>query len=294
MLAISWTLALSLVLPLHALAQTTAADSGFQFRVNGPLVVGRGVSEGVAVVIKGDVRVEGRVGALVVINGNAKLIGGRVSDLTVVRGRAELSDGAIVENEVHLLDAELAIADSARVVGTVERGAGRRLARDLIGLAAVIGLGILVALVVGGIVAAAIAPHLLRSTGRLITSEPGSTALAALTLWVVFPFAAVLLAATIIGAPAGVGFFVFVLPVTWFVGLIVAGAWIGDELLGRLRGRIEATRPFLATAVGMVALLILGRLPVLGMLVFVATAMGAGAVALACWRSMTASRSAPA
>lgn len=284
-------LALSLWAVPQALAQPAASDSGFHLRVNGDLAVAREAREGVAVVIRGNARVDGRVGSLIVIDGNATVSGGHVRELTVVRGRVQLMNGAVVENDVHLLEAEISVSDSAKVVGTIERGAGRRLARDLVGLAALVGLGVLAALVAGGVISAAVAPHLLRTTGRLLQTDLKSVALASAVVWLALPFIAVMLIPTVIGAPAGLGVFVFVLPIAWYLGLIVAGTWVGDQVLGRMRGSVEATRPFLAAALGMFLLLVLGRVSVVGLLVFVITVLGSGAAVLAAWRSMTDSSS---
>jgi hypothetical protein len=279
------SLSLALLFAFGPLAQPAPQDSAFQFRLFGDAVVGAGAREGTVIVVKGNARIEGRVRAVVVVDGNA-IVTGTVEDLTVVHGQAQLNTAAVVTHEVHLIDADIAIADGARVTGTIERGAGRRIARDVAGFAALIGVGVLLALVLGGVIAAEVAPRGVRRAGDLVRTDTGKLAVAALGAWVVMPFAAVLLIATLIGLPMGLGYFLFVLPLLWFLGLIVAGTWVGDRVLGSLRGRVETTRPWLAAAIGIAGLLLLGRVPVVGMLVFLAITLGSGAVVLLGWRAV--------
>ncbi|MBL8960761.1 MAG: hypothetical protein JNJ98_12980 [Gemmatimonadetes bacterium] len=271
-------------------AQPARPDSGFQFRLFGDAVVARDAREGAVVVLQGNATIEGMVRAVVVLNGNAIIAGGRVEDLTVVHGTAQLGPGAVVSHEVHLIDADITIAEGAKVTGTIERGAGRRMARDLMGLAALVGLGVLLAVVLGGIVAAEAAPHGVRAAGDLLRTDLGRVAIAALVAWIVMPMIAVMLVPTLVGLPMGLGYFVFVLPTLWFVGLLVAGTWVGDQVLGRIRGRVEATRPWLAAMIGIATLLLLGRLPFVGAAIFILVALGGGTVALTTWRNVRGPR----
>lgn len=268
------------------IAQPAPRDSGFQLRVFGDIVVGREAREGAVVVIKGNAHIEGTVRAVVVLDGTATITGGTVEDLTVMHGHAQLNAGALVTGHAHLIDADITMAEGARVTGTIERGAGRRMARDVAGLAALVGFGILLALVLGGVIAAEVAPHGIRRLGDMVRTETGRVGIGALFVWLLLPLAAGMLVPTVIGLPLGLGYFLFILPVFWYLGLIVAGTWVGDQLLGRMRHRVEATRPWQAAIVGITALLLLGRLPVIGFVAFVMVAMGGGALALLVWRTM--------
>lgn len=271
-------------------AQPARPDSGFQFRIFGDVVVPRDAHEGAVVVLQGNATVEGRVRAVVVLNGNVTIAGGSVEDLTVVHGTAQVGPGAVVSHEVHLIDAEITLAEGAQVTGTIERGAGRRMARDLMGLAALVGLGVLLALVLGGVLAAEAAPHGVRAAGDLLRTDLARVALGALLVWIVMPMIAVMLVPTLIGLPMGIGYFVFVLPSLWFLGLLVTGTWVGDQMLGRIRGRVETTRPWLAAMLGVGTLLLLGRLPFVGAAVFILVALGGGTIALTTWRNVRGPR----
>jgi hypothetical protein len=59
---------------------------------------------------------------------------------------------------------------------------------------------------------------------------------------------------------------------------------MADLLLGRMRGSIEATRPYLAAVIGVGALLLVSRLPLLGVLLPIAALAGSGAIVVAAWR----------
>jgi hypothetical protein len=272
-------------------AQPIHADSSLHLRVGGDVIVPTDTREGVVIVVRGNARIEGSARVVIVVDGTAEIIGGHVQDLSVLRGRAELSAGAMVDGDVHLLDSEITISDDSRVSGEIERGMRSRLARDLVGLAALLSLGTLLAMMLGGVITAAVAPAQLRSTGAMLVAEPWRVVGAAALLWIAMPLVAAAAIPTIVGLPLGLGYFLFVLPVLGFVGLIVAGLWIGDALLRRLRNDRSLPRPTIAAAVGIFVVLLLGRFPLLGLLAMIAVMLGSGAVALALTRA--ARRSAP-
>lgn len=270
----------------------TAADSGVHLRVAGDLTVGPEAREALVVVIGGSVRVQGAVRAVVVLRGNAVIDGGRVQDLTVVRGRAELMNAGVVTGDVHLLDAELMLGEGSRVDGTVERGMVGRLARDVVRIGALLGLGVLLALIVGGVIVAVVAPQSLAATAALLRTDTGATAAGGALLFLAAPIAAALLIPTVIGLPIGLGYFLFVMPTLAFIGLIVAGSWVGDWVLHRVGGAAVRPRPVLGVAIGMAALILFGRIPVVGMLTGIMVALGAGALGVMTLRAVRAHRAA--
>ncbi len=267
-------------------AQTAPRDSSAYLRLGGDVSVPAGTREGAVLVVHGNAIIAGEVRGVVVLEGEARITGGRVQELTVVRGRAILSDSARVEGDVHLVDAEIAMDSGSVVVGEIERGLGRRAASHLFGAMALIGLGIFLAFVLAGVFAAALLPDPLQATGRLIASETGAVALAAALLWLAGPLVAVLLIPTLIGLPIGVGYLVFVMPMLGAVGLIVAGAWVGARTLALMGATAGVTRPTVATAVGVTLLLLVGRIPVLGLVAGILMLLGAGAAALRTVRAL--------
>ena len=101
---------------------------------------------------------------------------------------------------------------------------------------------------------------------------------------------AVLLLPSIIGLPIGLGYFVFVLPMLGFLGLIVAGTWLGDQLLRSMRGDRTATGIVAAAALGILIILVLGRIPVIGFLASLLVMLASGAVVLRAVRVMKRNR----
>ncbi len=270
------------------IAQEAVRDSSAHIRFGGDVTVPAGAREGAVIVVRGDATIAGEVRGVVVLEGDALIAGGRVGELTVVRGRAVLTDSARVDGDVHLLDGEISVEPGSSVAGRVERGVGRRVARHLVGAAALIGLGFLIALVLGGVLATAVFADSVRATGALIRSETGTVLLATGVLWIALPIAAGLLIPTLIGLPMGLGYFLFVLPLLGFLGLIVAGTWLGDLLLRRMTTGGAPPRPTLAAALGITLLLLVGRIPLVGIIATALVLLGTGAIALRTLRAMRA------
>lgn len=264
------------------------ADSGLQVRVGGDIAVGAGAKEAFVLVVRGSADVSGTVSALVVVDGDARIKGGTVGDLTVVRGRAILSDGAQVTRDAHLFDAELTTDSASRVLGAIERGVRARFARDFFRVAALIGLGILIAVVLAGVFGAVLAPTQVRAAGRRMTADTVPVLVSAFVVWLVLPVAAGMLIPTIVGLPIGLGYFVFVLPALAFLGVIVSGTWLGDAIIRRLRAASATTTPHAAAAaaLGITTLILVGRIPFIGLIAAAAVFLGTGAVTLAVWRAV--------
>jgi hypothetical protein len=189
------------------------------------------------------------------------------------------------------LDADVSVDPGASVLGTIERGYSWEMLRGFWFLAAVFAIGLTIAMLVSGVVAAAVAPEPLRRAGAALTDEIGKSALAALIVWVALPIVAVALFATVIGIPTALGFFVFVMPTIGFLGYLVTGTRLGDWIVGRVRGRVEAYHPYLAAILGVGILLVAARVPVLGALVTpLAGILGGGAIGLVAWRAIRTPR----
>jgi hypothetical protein len=269
-------------------ARSAPRDSSAHLRFGGDVTVPAGTREGAVVVVRGDATIAGEVRGVVVLEGDAFITGGRVQELTVVNGRAILTDSARVEGDVHLLDAELTVEPGSVVAGTIERGVGRQVAGHFLRAMTLIGLGIFLAFVLGGVFAASVFPESLRATGALLRGETGAVTVATAILWLGFPLVAGLLIPTLVGLPIGLGYFLFVMPLLGFLGLVVSGLWVGDLLMQKVRATTTAPRPTVATAVGVALLLVLARIPVLGLAATVLTLLGSGAAALRTWRAMRA------
>jgi hypothetical protein len=95
----------------------------------------------------------------------------------------------------------------------------------------------------------------------------------------------VVLTATVIGAPLAFGIAFGLWPMAAFIGYLVAGITIGDWIVGRLSPGVTRERPYLAAVVGLVALEVIGIVPLVSA---VATLFGYGAVLLIAWRTLQA------
>lgn len=271
---------LASLLSVSVAAQAAPPDSSLRLRVGGDVEVDAGDREGAVVVIRGNARVVGVVGALIVTSGVATIDGGRVAELIVIRGHAQLKSGAVVTGDVHLLASSIELDSGSRVEGRIERGVARRYARKAFTVIALIGLGLLAALVVAGVLTALVAPTELVATGDLIRGDTARVVGASALLWLAFPVVALLLVPTLVGLPFGLGYLLFVMPVLGFVGLIVAGTWVGGTLLRQMGDAGRQSTPVVAAAVGITILLVAGRLPLLGIVVTLFVMLGAGAVFL--------------
>ena len=264
----------------------TAAPVEILMRFNRDVEVAAGDTTSLLVVGRGNARIAGTAGAVLLLDGTAELLPtARVGHLTVVRGQAVLRQGSAVQGDVQLLDSGLRREPGATVTGEVARGYWARIEAGLRTFSLVIGIGIWIAVLLGGLIATAVDPAGVRRAGLTLTGEPGMSLLAAAVLWICAPFAALSAMTTIVGIPIGVGLFVFILPTLAFLGYLVCGIRLGGVTLRRMRPADPRERPYLAAALGLTLLPVLGMVPFLGGLVTaLAATIGSGAVVLAAWR----------
>ena len=116
------------------------------------------------------------------------------------------------------------------------------------------------------------------------TSRPGRSLLVGFVLLVTVPVAAVLLLLTVVGIPLGflaLGLYA----ATLYLGQVFTGRWIGEGLLRRAL-RAPTVSPYVATAVGVLLLVVLFGLPWVGWIVRLgAVLVGFGAIWLAAYRA---------
>jgi len=281
--ASSVALAIGLVLlslPLPTLAAGPARDDSFVFQVNADLSIPAGTHRDTVIAIRGDAAVAGDVGTLIVIDGSATLTGAHVDTLIVTGGTADI-DAASVVQTVRTLDSAYRPATGATVASfeTIQPGV---LAAALAPLAAALWLGFALAYFAAGMIVAAIGGRQLRQAGVALTREPLTVAIAALALLVGVPVLMVALMVSVIGIPSSLALLVVVVPLIWFVGSVAVAVRIGDWTLLQLRGRVEASHPLVAAAIGLVAIGLLSIIPFVGFLIGIA---GAGAAFLVAWRA---------
>jgi len=273
------------VMPGQAVAANGDGDD-FLMRVAGDVVVGAEETVGTVLVIDGNVVVEGTVtGSVVVIDGNAQISGTVEQEVVVISGSVNLLAGSRVD-DVSLIRSDFTRADGATVTGDISEENDFGLAGGFIALFSILfWLAMTVAVIVSGLVFAAVGGRQLLTAARTMTGDAANTILGIVFLWIALPIAAGLAIATVIGLPLGLGIFLFLLPALWFLGLIVAGTRLGLAIVSR-SGRETGDHPYLAAFVGLLILQLLILVPILGaIVVLLAGAWGAGALAYIAFRA---------
>lgn len=286
-----WLIALVVALSLAAVpvaasaATNDDASSDFLMRIDGDVVIGEGESVGSLVVIDGNVTIDGTVRDTVfVINGDVTVNGTVEDHLTVISGSATLSSTAQV-GDVTLIRSDYTRAEGSVVTGEVNKRDSFTFAEGLIAVFSFLfWIAMTVAVIVAGLVFAAIGGRQLTSSARSMTGDAVNTIIGVVLVWVALPIIAGIAIATIVGLPLGLGIFIFLLPALWFLGLIVAGTRLGMAI-AKASGREAGDHPYLASFIGLLILQLLILVPVLGaVVVFFAGVWGAGALAVTALR----------
>ena len=276
--ALAVALALLLPIPGPALAASPPDDGSVVIQARSDLTVPPGTRLDAVVLFEADATILGEVETVVVLDGTATLSGARVDTLVVAGGAVDIGPGSTVA-EVRTIDSTYHAAPGA-AVGSQASIDPAMLAAGFVPIAIAVWLGVALAYILTGLVVAAIAGGQLRRAGAAITSRPGSVALGALGVLFGLPLLIVILAVTIVGIPTALAVAIVALPLVWFVGSLAIAVRIGDWLLLKTRGRVEAHHPLVAAFLGMVVVGVLSVIPLFG---FVLASVGAGAIALVAW-----------
>lgn len=274
-----------LVALLPAVVSAQEANDGGRFdtliRVNGPVHVPAGETSQGVIVISDDAVIEGAVDFLVVIDGDATISGTVEHQVFIVNGTVTIKDGARVGEEVLLYNANAVKDTGATVTGGVHKEwGGFTITR---GLWFGFWVSMTIAVIAAGMIFAAFGGRQLQGAAAAVTGHTGQTLLTALVLWIGVPALAVILIATVIGIPLGLGILFFLLPALWFIGYLVAGAALGAALLRAGRSD-QAERPYLPVLVGLVIFQIVALIPFIGgMVAFFAGLVGGGALLYRMW-----------
>ena len=242
----------------------------------------------------GEITLTGTVG------GNVKAAGGRIiidgtvgGDVDATTGHLEVGPNARIGGRLRYAGEDAVIDPAAQVTGGVDRLRGgftwhRDSIDDDSGVVEVApphrrhGWIWTAGLVVIAALLAAASPNFYGRVTGTVRSRFGGSLLAGLVALVAIPIVIVILAVTIIGIPLALLVAVAYL-VLLCAGYVLAAAATGDWALSRLRP-IHATSPgwrVIAAMIGMLAIALLGRVPVLGHLVaIIALLIGIGALVL--------------
>lgn len=235
------------------------------------------------VVFHGDVLMEGEVhDMLLVFHGDVTVTGHVVGDVVVFKGQVRIASGAEVDGDVASFS-EPVVEDGADVRGEIRkpnrdffRPVEVFAARVALWLAATISLFLLGALLL------AFAPRGMDAIARVWDSGKGTSALWGVVILIGLPLGAVLLMATLVGIPFGIGT-LLALALLYSIGYVI-GVWaFGRSIVREPRSR------WLSFLAGFAIVRLLGLIPIVGGIVTaVVLVVGLGLAAVTIWRARTA------
>jgi hypothetical protein len=284
--------ALCLALASVALAGEPFPHSGrVVLTTQGDVTIPAGEHADVVVVIQGAADIRGEVNSLVVIDGSASLAGARLESVVAVTSEIEIGDGTTITGELRRLDSTIHQTGHVEIAGGItDLSASFFQAASILAPALfLLWLGFGLSTIVAALLLAAIASRQVREAGRLISTDPVMTGLVGFLSVIAIPVAAILLMVTIIGAPLGFGLLFAVLPLLAFAGYLTAAIWTGEWILRRSGPATERERPYLAAILGVVVLGVVGLVPVLGLVVTIASILGFGALMRMAFRALRGS-----
>jgi hypothetical protein len=253
----------------------------------GDVTIPAGEHADVVVVVQGAANISGEVNTLVVVDGTATLAGARVESMVAVSTEVEVGDGTVISGELQRLDSTVHQTGNVQIQGGITD-----LSATFFEAAAVLApalfllwLGFGLTTIIAALVLAALAARQIREAGRLISNEPLVTGLIGFLGVIAVPVAAILLMVTVIGAPLGFGVLFAILPLLAYAGYLTVAIWTGEWILRRSIPA-ERERPYLAAIVGVVVLGVIGLVPVLGLIVTVASLLGFGALLRLAFRTL--------
>ena len=227
------------------------------------------------------IRIDGTVDGDVTLAGGEIVITGVVRNNATLRAdRIDLAPGASIGGDLNYRSrTPLSPEAAARVMGTVtyEEQVDDEPSGITTGSILFWGWQTAAALLAG-----LLAVALFRGTvQQLVSAIAGETTVGALlgfAAFLIVPAASVVAMATVVGVPIGVSA-VFLFLVALYLAKLPIAVWTGEQLLA-LAGRSGAS-PYVAMAVGVVALYVLFAIPYLGWLCWLAaTWLGLGAIVL--------------
>jgi len=254
----------------------------------GDISVPAGEQADVVFVANGDADIAGTVNTLTVIEGNATVHGATVESIVIISGTVALEEGTTVLGNVRSIESTVTQAEGVEIAGDI-----KGIDAELIALGAFLGpamllfaIGMFMAALVAGLLLAAVGARQVRAAERVIADEPLKVFGVGLLGAFAIPILAIVAIVTIVGAPLGIGILLGLLPLLAFVGFLVAGIFVGEELLGT-RKEPAVARPYKGAVLGIVVLQVIGLVPFIGGLATaVASIVGLGAILLLGWRTI--------
>jgi hypothetical protein len=281
----------ALLWPVSAAAQTAgdSDDDDVLIRVNGPITVAQNEVLDVVIGISNVVTIDGVVrDTLLVIDGTATVNGRVDSEVVVINGTLTLGPAATVD-EVTLVKSDLNRDPGATVTGEIEERS--ELFNVSFGWGAFVfslffWLSMAIVVLVAGILFAVFGARQLVGAAAVLTGRLGPSIVTALVIWIGLPILAVLVLFTVIGIPLGLAILIFLMPVLWFLGYLVAGTRLGLAIVRTPDPVAARGKLVLAAILGLVIFQLIGLIPFVGgLIVFLAGWLGSGALVYLAYRS---------
>jgi hypothetical protein len=280
--------------PVAAAADPTTANDGVLMAFDEDVTLPADQSTDLVLVIGGTATIQGEADAIVAIGGAAELDGATVDTVVAIGSPVQVGAGSTVTGDIATFDSAAVEVAS----GAVVNGAVRDLTPQLVGAGAILGpalvlvfIGFMLVTFVAGLALAALASRQVRAAESLISHEPGTVLVAGLA-GIVLPLLLIgALLVSVVGIPLGLALLLSVWPAVAYLGYLVAAIWIGDWILGRTSPERVRERPYLASVIGILVLMVLAIIPLAGA---IASLFGYGAVLLLAWRVFRGSTSAAA
>lgn len=230
------------------------------------------------VILDGPAVIDGHVeSAVVALNGDIRVSGTVEEDVVALKGRATIASGGRVGGDV--------VSSTAPQVepGATVQGETRtvRFSFRALGVFFWVAwwMAVTASLLILGIVLLALAPAAMAASYAVARGAPGAAVGWGLLVAVGLPVVSILVMFTVVGIPLGV-LGLLSLALLYATGYVVAALALGRMVVK------EPTSRYLAFLVGLVILRVVGLIPALGGLVtFMASAYGLGALAIAGWRA---------
>jgi hypothetical protein len=254
----------------------------------GDITLPAGEQADVVIVVNGTATIGGEVNTIVVVDGAANLQGARTETVFAVRSPIEIGPDSVVLGDVLALDSLVHQTGNAEVQGEVTDFAALlvRIGAVLAPAVLLFWIGFGLAMIVAGLLLAGLASRQVREAEALISHEPVLTLATGIVGIIAVPIVAILLIATLIGAPLGLGMLLGAWPLVAFLGYLVAGIWVGEWVLRQTSPERQPERPYLGAIVGLVILGILAIVPILTAIVAIASLFGFGSVILLSFRTL--------
>ena len=286
LLLAAFGLVFAVAAPAVLAAEPTTTQTGrVLLSVGGDVTLPAGDHADAVIVINGAGTIRGDAKSVVVVNGSLDVQGATVDSIVAVRSPVTLGPGAVVTSDVATFDSLVTQSGGATVQGEVrDISAGLATLGFFVGPLLILAwLGFAIAAIAAGLLFAALGARQIRAAEAIIAHEPVQTVLVGIGGVFLPIVVGIPLFLTVVGAPLALGLWFGLWPLIAFLGYLVAAIAIGEWLVNRMTPTVTRERPYLASIVGLIVLLLAGIVPFLSA---IASLVGFGAVLILGWRTI--------